>query len=121
MKVKYCSYARNSEHFQLYSSLLSDITEELASKYKLMQYCTAFLNSLKREHDAFLQNQAYKETVLINTKNEICYRLFRSFSLLLQSKKLGYIEEERTAAEIILYVLKPYANAPYKPHAEKSP
>lgn len=118
LKIKYCSYARNSEHFQLYSFLLADFTEELARKHKLMQYWDAFRCSLERENNAYLQNQAYKETIQINKKNETCERLFRSFYLLIQSKKLGFDDEERKEADKLLYLLKPYSGASYKPHAE---
>lgn len=119
LKVTYCSAARNPEHYQLFSVLLSLVTEDFATKYKLTAYRARFAASFAKENEAYLQNQAYGATKTLEEKDQICDRRFRSFSLAAQSKSLGDVAEEAAAAERVLFGLKPYQGAADKAYAEE--
>lgn len=118
MTIKYGSYARNAEHYQLFSGLLAIATEEFATTYKLTAFRTAFAASFAKENTAYLQNLAYEGTKTVEKANETCDRRFR---LLERNVEVGKLSDEPTeveAAERIAYVMKPYKGAPGKPHAE---
>lgn len=118
MTIKYGSYARNAEHYQLFSGLLAIATEEFATTYKLTPFRTAFATSFGKENEAYLQNQAYEGTKTVEKANETCDRRFR---LLERNVEVGELSDEPAeveAAERIVYVMKPYKGAPSKPHAE---
>lgn len=110
--------SRNAEHYQLYSSFQSIISEGFATKYKLVEPRNRFVASFAKENDAYLQNQAYEGTKLIDEKNEVCDRRYRAFDLAVQSKQLADAPNEVAAAERIIFLMTPYKGAPQKPHAE---
>lgn len=118
IEIKYRTQSRNAEHYHLYSSLLACVSEEKAEKFKFKVYYSAFSSSFTKENDAYLQNRAYAGTKVIESKNEACYRQFRSFNMMVYSKQLGGKPEEVEAAEVLLYLLKPYAKATEKPLIE---
>lgn len=119
LKVTYCSAARNPEHYQLFSMLLSLFTEELATKYKLTAYRDQFAASFAKENQAYLQNQAYEATKTLEEKDQACDRRFRSFSLAVQSKSFSDVADDVAAAERVLFGMKPYQGAADKPYAEE--
>lgn len=118
MTIKYSSYARNAEHYQLFSGLLAIATEEFATTYKLTDFRVAFATSFDKENDAYLQNQAYEGTKSVEKANEACDRRYRLLERNVQAAQLSDSDEEVEAAERIAYVMKPYKGAPNKPHAE---
>lgn len=118
MTIKYGSYARNAEHYQLFSGLLAAVTEEFATTYKLTPFRTAFATSFAKENEAYLQNQAYEGTKTVEKANETCDRRFRLFERNVQVGELSDEPAEVEAAERIAYAMKPYKGAPSKPHAE---
>lgn len=119
LKITYCSAARNPEHYQLFSILLSLLTEEFATKYKLTAYREQFAASFAKENQAYLQNQAYESTKTLEEKDQACNRRFRSFSLAVQSKSLSDVAEDVAAAERLLFGMKPYQGAAEKAYAEE--
>lgn len=118
LKVTYLGNARNAEHYQLYSSFLTIITEDFATKYKLTAARARFATSFAKENEAYLKNRAYEDTKLIDEKNTACDRRYRAFDLAVQSKLLGDTAAEVKAAERITFLMSPYKGAPNKPHAE---
>lgn len=118
LDIKYRRQCRNAEHYYLYSSLLAEVTEEFAEKYNIKAFRSAYADAFAKENDAYLQNRAYKGTSTIDTKNTVCYRQFRAFNLIVNSKQLGDNPEEIKAANAILYLLKPYNKVIRKPLTE---
>ena len=116
--INYIQKARNAEHFQLYSSLFALATPELAEKYGLTTYRNVFATAFENENRAYLANQSYTLTSVVNEKDALCDRRFRAFDLAIQSKQLSDAADEAAAASRLAYAMKPYKGAPNKPQAE---
>lgn len=112
------SRARNAEHYQLYSSFLKIITEDLAKRLKIEKPRSRFAASLAKENEAYLQNQKYEGTRFINEANTVCDRYFRALDLAVQYKQLSDNIDEVKAADRISFLMDPYQGAPNKPQAE---
>ncbi len=116
--ICYLGKARNGEHYQLYSSLLNLVTEEVATKYGVISYQNRFAEAFANENKAYLGNQTYIQTTSVSDKNTASNRQFRALDLALQSKQLSTDTGEAEAAERLLYALKPYKDAPNKAQTE---
>lgn len=103
----------------MFGILLSLLTEDLATKYKLTAFRDRFVASFAKENEAYLQNQAYEATKTLEETNLTCDRRFRSFTLAVQSKSLSDVPEEVAAAERVLFGMKPYQGASDKAYAEE--
>lgn len=118
-KIRNYHISRNAEHYQLYSSLKSLVSEDLAAKYGFTVYWQRFSAAFAKENDAYARNRAYYQTRSV-TKNEAELNLrLRSLNLILRSKKLCGDAAVGDAARRLSYAMKPYKGVVLKPQTEK--
>lgn len=117
--INYLLRARNAEHYQLYSSMSEQITEELATKYGLTTYRNRFLTAFAKENAVYAVTRSYSQTTLITEKETEANQRFRALDLTVQSKELSTDASIAAAAKQLVYAMDPYKGIVSKPQTEK--
>ena len=117
--INYLNNARNAEHYQLYSSMSEQITEELATKYGLTTFRNRFLTAFAKENAVYAVTRGYIQTTTITEKETEANQRFRAFDLTVQSKELSTDASIAAAAKQLVYAMNPYKGVVSKPQTEK--
>lgn len=118
-KINYQSKARNAEHYQVYSSLLEQISEELATKYGLTSFRNRFVTAFAKENAVFALTRSYIQTTTITEKETEANQRFRALDLTVQSKELSTDASIAAAAKQLVYAMDPYKGIVSKPQSDK--
>ena len=117
--ISYLNNARNGEHYQLYSSLLNLVTEELAEKYGLTTYRSRFATAFAKENKVYVGNQGYIQTESVLEKSTATNLRFRALDLAIQSKQLSLEADEAAAAKRLVFEIKKYRKAAQKSQTDQ--
>lgn len=111
---------RNSEHYQLHASLLGVITPDFATRHSLTTVREQYELLFKQEDAAFLMNQAYADTRLIEEKDKNRDQLFGTLKRSVESYENWPVETKRGASAGLAFAFKPYRGASSRPIAENT-
>lgn len=112
--------ARNAEHYQFHSDVLSSFTEEMATAQKIESLRADYAALFLKEDTAFIQNRAYESTKEIEEKDRERDELFLYVKQTIDSNQYCPVADKKAAAQKLAFVLKPYRSANTKPFAENT-
>lgn len=112
IKVYDLSRARNAEHYQLHSDILSALSEEFLTDSGLTALGEQYKSLFAVENECYLRNADYKETPEIEAADSRRDSLFLYVAQTITTGIRCPITATHDAAQRLSYVLKPYKNAP---------
>lgn len=112
--------ARNAEHYQFHSDVLSIVTEEVAAAQKIESLRSDYVVLFEKENAAFIQNRAYESTKDVEAKDRVRDDLFLYIKQTVDSNLYCPVATKKAAAEKLAYVMKPYRSANSKAFAENT-
>ena len=112
--------ARNAEHYQFHSDVLSIVTEEVAAAQKIDSLRSEYAALFDKENTAFIQNRAYESTKEVEAKDRVRDDLFLYIKQTVDSNLYCPVATKKAAAEKLAYVMKPYRSANSKAFAENT-
>ena len=112
--------ARNAEHYQFHSDVLSIVTEEVAAAQKIDSLRSEYAALFDKENTAFIQNRAYESTKGVEAKDRVRDDLFLYIKQTVDSNLYCPVATKKAAAEKLAYVMKPYRSANSKAFAENT-
>ena len=112
--------ARNAEHYQFHSDVLSIVTEEVAAAQKIDSLRSEYAALFDKENTAFIQNRAYESTKEVEAKDRVRDELFLYIKQTVDSNLYCPVATKKAAAEKLAYVMKPYRSANSKAFAENT-
>ena len=105
------SLARNAEHYQVHSDILSKVTAEIAAKYGFTALHTDYAGLYDVEDECYLRNKGFESTADVEAADKKQDNLFLYLMRGIENATLSPVEAEATAAKHLAFVVKPYANA----------
>ena len=105
------SYARNAEHYQVHSDILSKVTAEIAAKYGFTALHTDYAGLYDVEDECYLRNKGFESTADVEAADKKQDNLFLYLMRGIENATLSPVEAEATVAKHLVFVVKPYANA----------
>ena len=112
--------ARNAEHYQFHSDVLSIVTVEVATAQKIDGLRSEYAALFEKENTAFIQNRAYESTKEVEAKDRVRDDLFLYIKQTVDSNLYCPVATKKAAAEKLAYVMKPYRSANSKAFAENT-
>ena len=112
--------ARNAEHYQFHSDVLSIVTVEVATAQKIEGLRSEYAALFDKENTAFIQNRAYESTKEVEAKDRVRDDLFLYIKQTVDSNLYCPVATKKAAAEKLAYVMKPYRSANSKAFAENT-
>lgn len=112
--------ARNAEHYQFHSDVLSLVTEEIATAQKIERLRSEYAALFDKENAAFIQNRAYESTKEVEAKDRERDDLFLYVKQTIDSNMYCPVANKKTAAEKLYFAMKPYRSANTKAFAENT-
>ena len=112
--------ARNAEHYQFHSDVLSIVTVEVATAQKIDGLRSEYAALFDKENTAFIQNRAYESTKEVEAKDRVRDDLFLYIKQTVDSNLYCPVATKKAAAEKLAYVMKPYRSANSKAFAENT-
>lgn len=114
------SNARNAEHFQFHSNVLTFATVALAIELKIEGLQKTYADLFHREDQLYKQCRAYEETQQMNEKDRSRDDLFIHIKQMVATMLYSPVAEQKTAARKLDFILRPYKNAASKPATENT-
>lgn len=102
------NHARNAEHFQFHTDVLSILTVEVAQAQNIGALREIYANLFKDEDTAFIQNQAYESTKEVEEKDKIRDDLFLYIKQTIESDLRCPLADKKAAAVKLEFALTPY-------------
>lgn len=112
--------ARNAEHYQFHSDVLSIVTAEVATAQKIDSLRSDYVALFDKENAAFIQNRAYESTKEIEAKDRERDDLFLYIKQTVDSNLHCPVATKKAAAEKLAFAMKPYRSANSKAFAENT-
>ena len=112
--------ARNAEHYQFHSDVLSIVTAEVAAAQKIDSLRSDYVALFDKENTAFIQNRAYESTKEIEAKDRERDDLFLYIKQTVDSNLYCPVATKKAAAEKLAFAMKPYRSANTKAFAENT-
>lgn len=112
--------ARNAEHYQFHSDVLSIVTVEVATAQKIESLRSEYAALFDKENTAFIQNRAYESTKEVEAKDRVRDELFLYIKQTIDSNLYCPVANKKAAAEKLAFVMKPYRSANSKAFAENT-
>ena len=112
--------ARNAEHYQFHSDVLSIVTAEVATAQKIDSLRSDYVALFDKENTAFIQNRAYESTKEIEAKDRERDDLFLYIKQTIDSNLHCPVATKKAAAEKLAFAMKPYRSANSKAFAENT-
>ena len=112
--------ARNAEHYQFHSDVLSIVTVEVATVQKIEGLRSEYAALFDKENTAFIQNRAYESTKEVEAKDRVRDELFLYVKQTVDSNLYCPVATKRAAAEKLSFAMKPYRSANSKAFAENT-
>ena len=112
--------ARNAEHYQFHSDVLSIVTAEVAAAQKIDSLRSDYVVLFDKENTAFIQNRAYESTKEIEAKDRERDDLFLYIKQTVDSNLYCPVANKKAAAEKLAFAMKPYRSANSKAFAENT-
>ena len=112
--------ARNAEHYQFHSDVLSIVTAEVAAAQKIDSLRSDYVALFDKENTAFIQNRAYESTKEIEAKDRERDDLFLYVKQTVDSNFYCPVATKKAAAEKLAFAMKPYRSANTKAFAENT-
>lgn len=112
--------ARNAEHFQFHSDVLSVITSEFAAAQNLTALRTAYADLFRREDEAFIQSRALEATPEVEEKDRVRDEIFLYLVQTVEASLFCPLADKKAAAQKLQFAIKPYRQAASKPYAENT-
>jgi len=112
--------ARNAEHYQFHSDVLSIVTAEVAAAQKIDSLRSDYVALFDKENTAFIQNRAYESTKEIEAKDRERDDLFLYIKQTIDSNLYCPVANKKAAAEKLAFAMKPYRSANSKAFAENT-
>lgn len=112
--------ARNAEHYQFHSDVLSIVTAEVATAQKIDSLRSDYVALFDKENAAFIQNRAYESTKEIGAKDRERDDLFLYIKQTVDSNLHCPVATKKAAAEKLAFAMKPYRSANSKAFAENT-
>ena len=112
--------ARNAEHYQFHSDVLSIVTEEVAAAQKIENLRSEYVALFEKENAAFIQNRAYESTKDVEAKDRERDDLFLYIKQTVDSNLYCPVANKKAAAEKLSFAMKPYRSANTKAFAENT-
>lgn len=112
--------ARNAEHFQFHTDVLSVFTESIAETHQIKSLRETYVALFQQEDTAFIQNQAYEATKEIESKDRERDDLFLYVKQTIDSNMYCPVANKKEAAGKLTFILTPYRSANTKPFAENT-
>ena len=112
--------ARNAEHYQFHSDVLSIVTAEVATAQKIDGLRSDYVALFDKENAAFIQNRAYESTKEIEAKDRERDDLFLYIKQTVDSNLYCPVATKKAAAEKLSFAMKPYRSANSKAFAENT-
>ena len=112
--------ARNAEHYQFHSDVLSIVTVEVAAAQKIESLRSEYVALFEKENAAFIQNRAYESTKDVEAKDRERDDLFLYIKQTVDSNLYCPVANKKAAAEKLSFVMKPYRSANTKAFAENT-
>ena len=112
--------ARNAEHYQFHSDVLSIVTAEVAAAQKIDSLRSDYVALFDKENTAFIQNRAYESTKEIEAKDRERDDLFLYVKQTVDSNLYCPVATKKAAAEKLAFAMKPYRSANSKAFAENT-
>ena len=112
--------ARNAEHYQFHSDVLSIVTEEVAAAQKIESLRSEYVALFEKENAAFIQNRAYESTKDVEAKDRERDDLFLYIKQTVDSNLYCPVANKKAAAEKLSFAMKPYRSANTKAFAENT-
>ena len=112
--------ARNAEHYQFHSDVLSIVTAGVATAQKIDGLRSDYVALFDKENAAFIQNRAYESTKEIEAKDRERDDLFLYIKQTVDSNLHCPVATKKAAAEKLAFAMKPYRSANSKAFAENT-
>lgn len=112
--------ARNAEHYQFHSDVLSIVTVEVATAQKIEGLRSEYAALFDKENTAFIQNRAYESTKDVEAKDRERDDLFLYIKQTVDSNLYCPVAAKKAAAEKLSFAMKPYRSANSKAFAENT-
>lgn len=112
--------ARNAEHYQLHSDLLTAIPADFADTMALAPLRTEYARLFDIENDCYLRNTAYRDTPVVESKDRRRDDGFLYVSQRITTDRLSPVPEESEAALRLDYLVGPYRDAPRQNYASNT-
>ena len=112
--------ARNAEHYQFHSDVLSIVTVEVATAQKIEGLRSEYAALFDKENTAFIQNRAYESTKEVEAKDRVRDELFLYVKQTVDSNLYCPVATKKAAAEKLSFAMKPYRSANSKAFAENT-
>ena len=112
--------ARNAEHYQFHSDVLSIVTEEVAAAQKIESLRSEYVALFEKENAAFIQNRAYESTKDVEAKDRERDDLFLYIKQTVDSNLYCPVANKKATAEKLSFAMKPYRSANTKAFAENT-
>ena len=112
--------ARNAEHYQFHSDVLSIVTVEVATAQKIEGLRSEYAALFDKENIAFIQNRAYESTKEVEAKDRVRDELFLYIKQTVDSNLYCPVATKKAAAEKLSFAMKPYRSANSKAFAENT-
>ena len=112
--------ARNAEHYQFHSDVLSIVTVEVATAQKIEGLRSEYAALFDKENTAFIQNRAYESTKEVEAKDRVRDELFLYIKQTVDSNLYCPVANKKAAAEKLSFAMKPYRSANSKAFAENT-
>ena len=112
--------ARNAEHYQFHSDVLSIVTVEVATAQKIEGLRSEYAALFDKENTAFIQNRAYESTKEVEAKDRVRDELFLYVKQTVDSNLYCPVATKKAAAEKLSFAMKPYRSAHSKAFAENT-
>ena len=112
--------ARNAEHYQFHSDVLSIVTVEVATAQKIEGLRSEYAALFDKENTAFIQNRAYEATKEVEAKDRVRDELFLYVKQTVDSNLYCPVAAKKAAAEKLSFAMKPYRSANSKAFAENT-
>lgn len=112
--------ARNAEHYQFHSDVLSIVTVEVATAQKIEGLRSEYAALFDKENTAFIQNRAYESTKEVEAKDRVRDELFLYIKQTVDSNLYCPVATKKAAAEKLSFAMKPYRSANSKAFAENT-
>lgn len=112
--------ARNAEHYQFHSDVLSIVTVEVATAQKIEGLRSEYAALFDKENTAFIQNRAYESTKEVEAKDRVRDELFLYVKQTVDSNLYCPVANKKAAAEKLSFAMKPYRSANSKAFAENT-
>lgn len=112
--------ARNAEHYQFHSDVLSIVTVEVATAQKIEGLRSEYAALFDKENTAFIQNRAYESTKEVEAKDRVRDELFLYIKQTVDSNLYCPVATKKAVAEKLSFAMKPYRSANSKAFAENT-